>query len=351
MSPNSLLRGLKHMFFTPIEHWNQYLLILLLAVIVAISLPVHEVNDWTLNSAGLWDDVLHGYDNENRVYPPWAILLLLPFYWMRVEGVRFFSTLVIAWLVKNRQWPFYQFFFLFFSPYFLFTLLLSNMDILVLVFPVLLWETAEEKSWQGLGRGISLSILLLKPQAAVLIWLYFLWQNRRDWRSLLLPLGIVGGITIPVSLIGSPPLLLQWVDNITHPSPQNQAYWADNNISLVNHLSPLWGIVVLGLVVSGLILLYRYKHFSWQKNEIVAGLLMLSMQISPYTSRQSVVAGLVFVPSLPSFLLQYCMLPLMRLVPIHQRSRESLIILVIFVFSILFFRPKQMMAEEERMLA
>lgn len=342
MSLDSLWKTIKEIIGTPIQHPKQYVLILLCALILVIFLPVQQdVDDWSLNTAGMWDDMLQMYDNENRVYPPWGLILLIPFYLMHIEGARFLSVLIAACLVKKQRLPFYTFFLILFSPYFLYTMYLSNMDILVIVFPLLLWDYAERKKWQWVGRGSSLSLLLLKPQTTFLMLIYLLWNQRKQWKSLLLPLSVVAMITVPVSLIGSPPLIMQWIHNITHPSQQNQIYWTENNISLSNHLSVPISIMILGLITMIVVLIFYSRKQSWQKTQITAGLLMISMLLSPYTSRQSVTAGLVFVPSTTSLLLQYGLLPLMMVIPDHERSYESLIILCVFTVSVLFSNAKE----------
>jgi hypothetical protein len=211
------------------------------------------------------------------------------------------------------------------------------MDILVIVFPIVLWQASEKKGWQWLGRGVALSLLLLKPQSAWLLWFFLIWQNRKTWKSLIAPLGIVALITVPISLLGSPPLFIQWLYNITNPSPQNQGYWLDNNVSLTNHLSLVISLLVVGLIATGIFWLYHRRGLVWHASQTTAVLMMVSMLISPYTSRQSVIAGLAFVPSSPSLVLQWLLVPLMRFIPWDQRSTESLIITVIYALSVTMF--------------
>lgn len=85
----------------------------------------------------------------------------------------------------------------------------------------------------------------------------------------------------------------------------NQIWWKDNNISLTAD----YGLGVAGLVIAGaFVAVYatkRQKARVWTLNHTYATLLMASMLLSPYTSNQSAIAALAFVPSGPAFILQY----------------------------------------------
>ena len=296
---------MKNLFLTPVSDQRQKLLILLVAVLF-IFMPAQPTgNDWQINTEGLWDDLLHTYDNPDRVYPPWGLILLIPFYLMHIGGVRFLSVLVIGWLVKRRNWTIAIFFTIVFSPYFLNTMYLVNMDIFVLVFPILLWEFCEDKKWAWVGRGLALALLLLKPQAAILIWMYLIWQNRKQWQALVPSLAAVGIITLPISLVGSPPLIFQWLENISNPSTRNIYFWTINNVSLTAYYSPFIAVTIVTVLAGILIWLYRKKHLNWDHNAITASLLMISMLLSPYASQQSVSASFAFVPSIGLTLVQY----------------------------------------------
>jgi len=60
---------------------------------------------------------------------------------------------------------------------------------------------------------------------------------------------------------------------------------------------------------------YQKNGVKWDQNSKTAALLMASMLISPYTSRQSMIAALVFAPSIGSYVLQWFLLALL---PISQ---------------------------------
>jgi hypothetical protein len=229
---------------------------------------------------------------------------MVPYYLMRATGARFFSVLVIGWLSYRRTWSLAMFFAIALCPFFLVTMSKSNMDILVLVFPVLLWEAVLGTRWQTVGRGLALSILLLKPQGAILIWLYLLWISREDWKGLIKPLLIVTLVVFPISIIGSPPLFVQWINNLVHATPQNEYWWSVNNISLSSYLSPLTAVMVLIISFSLLLGFMRWKGRHWSNGHTLASLLLASMFLSPYTSQQSFSSALAFIPSWGSFFIQ-----------------------------------------------
>lgn len=299
----ALIYYLKQLFITPIASRQQFGVILFLAFLY-IFVPQMSPVDWDLNTKDLWATGLNVYTDPGKVYPPWGLILMVPYYIMRAEGARLFSVLVIGWLSYRRRWSLAMFFTIVLSPFFLVTMSKSNMDILVLVFPILLWETVQGTRWQTVGRGLALSIFLLKPQGAILIWLYLLWTSKEDWQGLIKPLLIVVLLVIPISIIGSPPLFLQWLNNLVIPTPQNEYYWSVNNISLSNYLSPLSAVVVLIILFALLLVTMRLKGKHWSKGHTLASLLLVSMFLSPYTSQQSFSSALAFIPSWGSFFIQ-----------------------------------------------
>lgn len=294
---------LNELFLSPIDDCSKYFIILYVAMIYTFFVPQHFPTDWDLNTVGFWSDIPHTYKNPNFVYPPWGLILMLPYKLMHAAGARFFSVLVVGWLSIRQKWSLLKFFSVVLSPYFIFTMSYSNMDILVLVLPVLLWEAVARTRWQNIGWGLALSILLLKPQGAVLIWLYLIRNSRKVWKELLIPLGMVALIIIPVSLLGSPPLILQWINNIIHPSNQNLGYWSVNNISLTSKFTLPGAMLVLFSVSLILLLFIKFKKINWTNNHTNSSLLFISMFLSPYTSQQSVSAALAFIPSWGAVLL------------------------------------------------
>jgi hypothetical protein len=329
---------LKQLFITPIASRQQLGVILFLAF-VYIFIPQMSPIDWDLNTKDLWAAGLNVYADPSKVYPPWGLILMVPYYLMRAEGARLFSVLVIGWLSYRRRWSLAIFLAIVLSPFFLVTMSKSNMDILVLVFPVLLWEAVQGTRWQTAGRGFALSILLLKPQGAILIWLYLLWTSREDWQGLIKPLVIVALLVIPISLIGSPPLFLQWLNNLINTTPQNEYYWSVNNISLSSHLSPISAGVVL--IISFILLLgiMRWKGKHWSKGHTLASLLLVSMFLSPYTSQQSFSSALAFIPSWGSFFTQSLVL-IMSFRFFDYWDLIPLLILTIGLASLYFHQPR-----------
>ena len=300
---HSFFQHIKELFTTPIASRQQWGVIIFVASL-AVFMPQISPVDWDLYTKDFWAVGLDVYSNPDQVYPPWGLILMVPYYLMRAEGARLFSVLVIGWLSYRRRWSLSKFLAIVLCPFFLVTMSKSNMDILVLVFPILLWESVQGTRWQALGRGLALSILLMKPQGAVLIWLYLLWTSRDDWQGFVKPLLIVALFVIPISIVRSPPLLFQWLNNLVNPSPQNEYFWSVNNISLSNYLSPLSAVVVLIILFALLLVTMRLKGKHWSKGNTLASLLLVSMFLSPYTSQQSFSSALAFIPSWGSFFIQ-----------------------------------------------
>lgn len=343
-NPNSTTRleafiyYLRQLFRTPIASRQQFGIILFLAF-VYIFIPQMSPIDWDLNTKDLWSAGLNVYADPSKVYPPWGLILMVPYYLMRAAGARVFSVLVIGWLSYRRRWSLVMFFAIVLSPFFLVTMSKSNMDILVLVFSVLLWEAVQGTRWQTVGRGFALSILLLKPQGAILIWIYLLWTSREDWKGLIKSLLIVALLVIPISLIGSPPLFIQWLNNLVNATPENAYYWSVNNISLSSYLSPLSALVVL--IVSFILLsgMMRWKGRHWSKGHTLASLLLVSMFLSPYTSQQSFSSALAFIPSWGSLFIQSVIL-MISFKFLRYWDFIPLLMLTIGIASIYFYQPR-----------
>jgi hypothetical protein len=346
---HSFIQQFKEFFTTPIASRQQLGVILFLALIY-IFLPQMSPVDWDLYLENFWAAGLNLYTDAKVVYPPWGLILMVPYYLMRAEGARMFSVLVIGWLSYRRSWSLSKFLAIVLSPFFLVTMSKSNMDILVLVFPILLWETVQGTRWQTVGRALALSLLLLKPQGAVLIWLYLIWTSKEDWRELVKPLLIVALLIIPISLIGSPPLIAQWINNLVNPAPQNELFWSINNISLSSYLSSLPAMMVLIVSFALLLGFMRSKGKHWSKGHTIASLLLISMFISPYTSQQSFSSALAFIPSWGSFFTQSIVLiGSFRL--IDYWDFIPLLILLVGLSSLYFYQPAVKNKEQQSHLA
>lgn len=296
-------RDLRLLLTTPIHsprHWG----IILVVALTFIFLKPAEYSDWELNTRPLRDG-LAAYQHKSAVYPPWDLILLWPYYFLTELGSRVASVLVVGWLAARCQWSLLRFFAIVLAPPFVWTMRLYNLDVLVLLLPVLLWVTAEGSPRQSLGRSLALLLLLVKPQGGYLLLAYLLWVHRRSWRAMIPLVALMLLVTIPISLVGSPPLFLQWIDNLRHPSALNQMWWKDNNISLTAD----YGLGIACFVTAGaFVAVYaakRQRARGWTHNHTYATLLMVSMLLSPYTSNQSAVAALAFVPSSPAFILQH----------------------------------------------
>lgn len=307
---------LRQTFMTPPTSWMQVVIILIVGMLF-IWMPQNPPPiDWDLYTSGFWSNFPQTYlASRNLVAPPWGLILLLPYYLMQAAGARVLSVLAIGWLTRSRNWPLSRFLAITLSPYFLWTMAKSNMDILVMVFPVLLWEVSGGKKWAGVGRGFALALFLLKPQCTILMLIYLLWTSRKEWRLLVQPLGIVAILVIPISLVGTPPLLLQWLANLMQPSADNHAAWSLNNVSLTAALGPVAGVA--SLLCTGVLLrvLWKARLIAWRPDQTISALFLGSMFLVPYTSQQSLSGGLAFVPSWTGVLSQWLVVGLLLLQP------------------------------------
>lgn len=336
---NSFLKQAKDLFTTPIVTRQQFGVVLFLAFLY-LFLPQRPPIDWDLYNENFWSAGLYTYHNQTIVSPPWAFILMMPYYLMRAEGARAFSVLVIGWLSYRRSWSLSKFFAIILSPFFLVTMSKSNMDILVLVFPILLWEAVQGTRWQTPGRGIALSLLLLKPQGALLIWLYLMWNSRDDWRGLVKPLMIVALLTIPISLIGSPPLIMQWINNLVKPHPQNTFFWSINNMSFSSYFSLTAAVILLLVSFSILFAFMKWKMKRWYREHTIASLLLVSMFLSPYASQQSFSSALAFIPSWASFFTQFIVVSVSFKIFDYWDYIPPLM-LMIGVISLYFYQPTE----------
>jgi hypothetical protein len=319
---------------------RQQIGVILFLAFLYLFLPQRPPIDWDLYNENFWSAGWHAYDNQTIVSPPWAFILMMPYYLMRAEGARAFSVLVIGWLAKRRSWSLSIFLAIILSPFFLVTMSKSNMDILVLVLPILLWESAQGTKWQTVGRGLALSLLLLKPQGAILICLYLLWTSRDDWKGLIKPMLIVAFLTIPISLVGSPPLILQWINNLVNPDPQNAFYWSINNMSFSSYYSLTATVVLLIVSFSILFAFMKWKMKRWTKEHTIASLLLVSMFLSPYASQQSFSSALAFIPSWASFFTQVLVLSV-SVRALEYWDHIPPLILLIGVISLYFYQPAE----------
>jgi len=197
--------------------------------------------------------------------------------------------------------------------------------------PIYLWQISTGKRWQIPARGLAISLSMIKPQAAMFIWLYFFWKERKNWKSFIWPLVITVIIIVPISLVGNPPLVLQWIDNIRNPSTDNIYFWSMNNFSLTSGYTLLGAIGILSIIGGILNLLSRKKMILWSENLTIASLLYASMAVSPYTSQQSLSSAMAFAPSWFSFFLQTIHLFLKISVPNYDYYISLVICLMVFL--------------------
>lgn len=285
-------------------HKPRALGIVFVIALLAIFAPQVDPTDWELNTQYLGDG-LSIYDNPDYVYPPWSLIFFIPYRLMTAVGARICAVLVIAYLASRQQWHLGRFFAIIANPLFVFTLLFSNIDLVVITFAIVLWEASQDWKFSWAWRGLCLALLVIKPQATVLFIPYLLWTERHHLPNLAKTIAVGGLFTLPISLIGSPPLLLQWLSNIFTPSTSNQDFWEANNISMTDQLGFPLSVLVLLLTFVSLYLIMRHFNKQWTSNHMTASLLLSSMLLSPYTSTQSVIASLAFVPSWIATVLHY----------------------------------------------
>jgi len=307
-SKSSFPHILKDLFATPIDSYGHWCVIIVVALMFVFTPQLPPPSDWERNTAGLFSG-LRIYEDPSSVYPPWSLILLWPYYFMTAPGSRLGSVLVMGWLAAQQRWTLLRFGAIVASPFFLWTMVISNMDVLALLFPVVLWRSSEGRRWQWLGWSASLLVLLIKPQGGVAIILYLLWKHRNEARALILPLMAVALVAIPISLLGTPPLIVQWLDNtFVNPSNENLEFWNINNVSLADHLGFLPGVIIVIIAIGGLYGFMRLRGHQWTQNHTVSSIFLVSMLLSPYASNQGVIVPLALVPSWPAVALQYIVL-------------------------------------------
>jgi hypothetical protein len=143
-----------------------------LGIVIVIAMAVIFVppgpTDWDLNTTPLFQG-LNIYESRNYVYPPWSLILFWPYRWIMAAGTRVAVVLVIAALHSHRAWSIGRFLAVIMNPFFVFSMFYSNLDLLVLTLPILVWELSAKERWAWLSWGACLSFLLLKPQGALLV--------------------------------------------------------------------------------------------------------------------------------------------------------------------------------------
>ncbi len=300
-----MIKRIRELFTTPIQNQKQTFIVIISSLLF-IFVPQLPPSDWELNTLGLFENFLGVYQNPNYVYPPWALAPLLLYRVIGSEGSRILSVIIIGLLCKQKQWSLYKFFTIILSPFFLATMTKSNIDIICYVLPAVLWEKCNkiQSRYQFIVQLVSIYILLIKPQGALLIVPFLIISDKIPVKRILfLTLGLIL-LTIPISLLGNPPLIIQWIDNILNPSPQNKFYWSINNFSLTSNPFAIEGtsvVITLGILI---FVLVKSKVIMWSKNHWISSLLYLSMIFSPYASQQSLSSALAFIPSIFSFIYQ-----------------------------------------------
>lgn len=301
MAASLSMRSLRLVFTTQVSSYHQWIIIVVVALLF-VFIPQVGNNDWQRNASQI-PLGLGIYSDPAYVYPPWALLLLYPHFALGAAGTRVASVLIIGLLAHIRNWSLGQFLSVVLAPLFLWTMVLSSADVLILMGAILLWGW--NGRWQALPRGLALALLLLKPQVTFLLVLYWLWTLLRQPRALLGVLLATLVITLPISLLGTPPLLLQWIGNLLHPTVENADLWLLNNLSLTVRYGLPFALVVVVVAFGALYLWLRQRGKIWTQDASVSAALTAAMLTAPYASNQSAIVPLALHPSWRITALQY----------------------------------------------
>jgi len=104
-------------FKSPVTTRQQKAIIVLVAILF-IWMPQLAPIDWNLNTQGFWSNFPDMYDAPDIVYPPWGLILMLPYWLMGAAGSRILSVITIGWLVTRQNWSLLKFFAIVLSPFF-----------------------------------------------------------------------------------------------------------------------------------------------------------------------------------------------------------------------------------------
>jgi hypothetical protein len=333
-----LLARAEGLFFSPIRSPEQWLLVVLVSLLFVFAPVIGD--DWQLNTTGLE----HGLDlyrlNPDYVYPPWALILLWAYRWIGAATTRvlvgLFAGLWVWWL----GWSLNRFFAIVISSYFVFTLGFSNIDLFVTVLPILLWYAGSRPPWDMPARTMALLMLSLKPQTGLLLALVLMWHFRQQWRRFVLPIVFTTLIIGIPSVLGSPPLFLQWIDNLRDPSPINSVRWERNSVSLSAAVGFPAALAVTATLLAGFYFLFRRSKRRITRLHVYAVVLLISVLLSPYASHQSLVGFVVLVPSWPAVLIQYAAMAAFVLLGTYQSAAGLWTLLFGLLFLWYFQGPK-----------
>ena len=338
-SKSSAKRTIATLLTSPVNSLYHWCVIIVVALAFVWIPELPPPNDWARNTAGLVNG-LNVYLDPSFVYPPWSLIVLWPYRLITAPGSRIASVLVIGWLTSQQDWTLLRFGAIVVSPFFMWTLMMSNVDVLALLLPVVLWEASEGKSWQWLGWTISLLMLLIKPQGGLVVLLYLLWKHRDQARSLIVPLVAVVLTVVPISLLSSPPLILQWLDNaVVNPSDENLLFWSINNVSLTDHVGLIPGAVLVAIAMGGVYALLRLRARPWTQNHQYSSLFLLSMLLGPYSSNQGMIVPLALVPSWWSVAMQYAVLGALSYLEVF-RENSAWVALLLGVSALWLYTPR-----------
>ena len=166
------LQPYRAIFGAQVASYKQWVVIGVVALLF-VFMPQLPNNDWQRNAA----DIPRGlalYQDPAYVYPPWALLLFFPYYLLTAAGARVVTVLVIGLLAQRRGWSLGQFLAIMLAPLFLWTMVLSSADVLVLLHSDHL--VGYRRALAACSARLGVAILLLKPQVTIFLLLYWLWR-------------------------------------------------------------------------------------------------------------------------------------------------------------------------------
>jgi hypothetical protein len=313
-----LLARLEGLFFSPLRSPEQWLLVLLVSLLFVFAPIIGD--DWQLNTTGLENGLDLYRLNADYVYPPWALILLWPYRWLGAAMTRvmigLFAGVWVWWMGHSLS----RFFAIVISSYFVFTLGFSNIDLFVTALPIFLWYAGSRPPWDIPVRTTTLLMLSLKPQTGLVLAVVLMWHFRRQWRRFVLPIVSTTLIVGIPSVLGSPPLFVQWIDNLIDPSPINVARWQGNNVSLTAAVGFPAAMAITTAALATLFFAFRRSNRRLTRLHVYAVVLLVSVLLSPYASHQSLVGFVVLVPSWPAALIQYAAMGAFILLGTYQTA-------------------------------
>ena len=202
--------------------------------------------------------------------------------------------------------------------------------------------------WLGPLAWVALALLALKPHVGAPVALYLLWRERHTGRALIGPVALALALIGPVSLLGSPPLIVQWANQLAGQRG-DQVRALDNNVSLTDTVGPLLALVIVMAALGGLYLLMRHMRRAgrrWTESHTLSALYLAAVMISPYASNQSVIAAFALLPSAAGLLSLYVLSFGVSLLGLYRPVWDAVWTLLFGLIALWLFQPPAVPAEK-----